>query len=252
MLNWSSTLLTSLQNDQPYPNLSREFPDASVEDAYAVQKQFVRQLEQSKQWGNIVGFKAAVTAPQAQQAMGIEAGIMGVLFENGAREANSTLNLDRPVLFETEIGFVVGKTISTPVTVDNVAEYIRAYMPVIELAAPNLTQRPNGVDIIAANSASYAFIKGTQVTSKISAEIDAIEIRQQQNNEELYCVQAGAIMAGQIDALTWLINEVLSQDYVIQPEQFLITGTIGPMVPAKPGNYKADFAQLGEIKFTVA
>ena len=55
-------------------------------------------------------------------------------------------------------------------------------------------------------------------------------------------------MAGQLDALTWLINEVLDQGYEIKPEQFLITGTIGPMVPATPGRYSADFAQLGEIK----
>ena len=252
MLNWSNTLLTSLENGEPYPNLSSKFPDASVEEAYAAQKQFVSQLEQSKQWGDIAGFKAAVTAPQAQQAMGLKAGIVGVLFAKGAREADSTLELDRPVLFETEIGFVVGHTINTPVTVDNVADYISGYMPVIELAAPNLTERPNGIDLIAANSASYGFIKGIQVTSKISAEIDTIQIRQQQNDDELYCVHAGAIMEGQLDALTWLINEVLGQGYEIQPEQFLITGTIGPMVPAKPGHYRADFAQLGEIKFAVA
>ena len=252
MLDWSNRLLTSLQNGQPYPNLSTEHPSASVTDAYAIQKQFVSQLTQSQQWGDIVGFKAAVTAQQAQQAMGLEAGIVGVLFAKGAREADSTLVLDRPVLFETEIGFIVGKTINTAVTVDNVAEYIRAYMPVIELAAPNLAERPNGIDLIAANSASYGFIRGTQVSSQISADIDTTQIRQRQNDEELYSVQAGAIMAGQLDALTWLINEVLDQGYEIKPEQFLITGTIGPMVSATPGRYSADFAQLGEIKFAVA
>ncbi|MFQ3347190.1 MAG: hypothetical protein ACI8RT_000924, partial [Candidatus Azotimanducaceae bacterium] len=39
MLNWTKTLLTSVQNNQPYPSLSGDFPAASVEDAYAVQKQ---------------------------------------------------------------------------------------------------------------------------------------------------------------------------------------------------------------------
>ena len=252
MLDWSNKLLTSLQNGQPYPNLSKKHPNASVANAYAVQKQFVSQLEESKQWGKIAGFKAAVTAHQAQQAMGLDAGIVGVLFTKGARKPNSTLELDRQVLFETEIGFVVGKTITTPVTVDSVAEYISAYMPVIELAAPNLAERPNGIDLIAANSASYGFIRGTQVTSEISTDIDTTQICQRRNDEELYSVNAGAIMEGQLDALTWLINEVLNQGYQIKPRQFLITGTIGPMVPATPGLYSADFAQLGEIKFEVA
>ncbi len=252
MLDWSNNLLTSLQKGRPYPNLSNEYPNASVTDAYAVQKQFVGQLEQSQQWGDIVGFKAAVTAPQAQQAMGLKAGIVGGLFAKGGREPNSSLTLDRQVLFETEIGFVVGKTINKVVTVDNVADYISAYMPVIELAAPNLAQRPNGIDLIAANSASYGFIKGAQVASRISTDIDAIQISQEQDDEVLYSVKAGDIMSGQLDALTWLINEVLDQGYEIKPEQFLITGTIGPMVPAKTGLYSADFAQLGEISFQVA
>ena len=252
MLDWSNRLLTSIENGQPYPNLSTEHPNASTANAYAVQKQFVSQLEQSQHWGNIVGFKAAVTAQQAQQAMGLETGIMGVLFAKGASEANCTLVLDRPVLFETEIGFVVGKTITTPVTADNVAQYISAYMPVIELAAPNLAERPSGIDLIAANSASYGFIRGNQIASGIGADIDTIQIRQWHNDQELYAVQSGDIMAGQVDALTWLINEVLAQGYTISPKQFLITGTIGPMVPAQSGRYRADFAQLGEIAFAVA
>jgi 2-keto-4-pentenoate hydratase len=251
MLNWTKTLLTSVQNNQPYPSLSGDFPAASVADAYAVQKQFVAELAQSHLWGDIVGFKAAVTASQAQQAMGIDTGIMGVLFAKGARTADSTLDLDRPVLLETEIGFIVGKTITAPVTINTVADHISAYMPMIELAAPNFPQRPTGVDLIAANSASYGFIRGNPVAARISAEIDTLQIQQQQNEELLYVIQAGAVMDGQLHALTWLINEVLSQGYIIQPEQFLITGSIGAMIPAKPGKYRADFAQLGEIKFTV-
>ena len=252
MLDWSKKLLASLQNGQPYPNLSKEHPNASVANAYAVQKQFVSLLEQSQHWGEVAGFKAAVTAHLAQQAMGLDAGVVGVLFTKGARKADYTLELDRQVLFETEIGFVVGRNITSPVTVDSVAEYISAYMPVIELAAPNLAERPNGIDLIAANSASYGFIQGTQVTSKISTDIDTTRISQRHNGEELYSVNAGAIMEGQLDALTWLINEILIQGYELKPQQLLITGTIGPMTPAMPGRYSADFAQLGEIKFEVA
>ena len=75
MLDWSNRLLTSLQNGQPYPNLSTEHPSASVTDAYAIQKQFVSQLTQSQQWGDIVGFKAAVTAQHDKSAIDLSQGI---------------------------------------------------------------------------------------------------------------------------------------------------------------------------------
>lgn len=252
MLDWSNNLLIALQNNQPYPSLSDAHPEATVKDAYVIQRQFVSALELSELWGQVVGYKAAVTAKQAQQAMGIDAGIMGVLFSHAASSSGCTLQLDKPTLLETEIGFRIAKAITQPVSIDNVADYIGAYMPMIELAAPNLTQRPNAIDLVATNSASFGFIEGAAVKSRISADIDSIQISQHHNDTRAYTVRAGEVMEGQLHALTWLINEVLHQGYKIQPGHLLITGSLGAMLPAKPGNYRAEFAQLEEIEFTVA
>jgi 2-keto-4-pentenoate hydratase len=59
-------------------------------------------------------------------------------------------------------------------------------------------------------------------------------------------------MAGQREALTWLINSTLAQGYALRPGHVLMTGSIGSMHPGKAGKYRADFGALGDITFAIA
>lgn len=251
MHNWPQALLSCVTKNQLYPSVSEEYPKTAVNDAYALQKQFVMALEDTSVLGEIAGFKAALTAKPAQSAMAVEDSIVGVLFSSGEQHPNSTLVLDRPTLLETEIGFSVGRKIDRCVTVEDVPTFIESYMPIIELAAPNLAQRPNGIDLIATNAASYGFIKGAAANAALDEQIDRIKISQSYNGERLYAAHAGEVMGGQIKALTWLINQVIDLGYEIYPGHLLITGSIGAMAPAQPGHYRANFAQLGDIEFDI-
>ena len=107
------------------------------------------------------GYKAALTAVPAQQAMGINEPI-GVVFEHAAYQADSatTVATDRLVLLETEAGFTLRKEITAPVAKDDVFDAIACCSGMIELASPNLQQRPTGADLIANNAASYGCISG--------------------------------------------------------------------------------------------
>ena len=58
---------------------------------------------------------------------------------------------------------------------------------------------------------------------------------------------AGSVMAGQRDALIWLINQILAQGYELRPGHVLMTGSIGSMHPGKAGRYRADFGALGGL-----
>ena len=77
---WAAEQLQRLRDQRPYRNLSANYPNASIEDAYSLQRAFVNALIEAGDWGSVVGYKAALTAPQAQQAMGSTHPVVGVLF----------------------------------------------------------------------------------------------------------------------------------------------------------------------------
>ena len=246
-----------LRNNQPYKNLSTDCPEATIADAYALQRAFVQALAEAGDWGAIAGYKAALTAPQAQKMMGVAQPVIGVLFSNGERPSQHLVQTDRPVMLETELGFRLNAPITHAVDEHSATGYVGQVAPMVELAAPHLQQRPNGVDLIASNSATYGYITGnpyqadwhkTEAPSAVP-DLDGLNISLFQKNDLLHAEVAGSIMEGQWQALTWLINEVLAQGYVLSAEHLLMTGSVGALHPAKPGEYRSDHGPLGCIEF---
>ena len=254
--DWAAEQLQRLRDQRPYRNLSADYPDASIEDAYDLQRAFVNALIEAGDWGSVVGYKAALTAPQAQQAMGSTHPVVGVLFGGGERLAQRPVSTDRPVMLETELGFRLHQGLATTQTEQNVGACIRSVTPMIELAAPNLEQRPSAIDLVASNSATYAFISGTAVDAEwqdpsARPNLDRVSIGLFQDGNILHAESAGSIMQGQWHALTWLLNEVMRLGYPLATDHLLMTGSIGALHPGKPGDYRAEYGALGNIEFTL-
>jgi len=198
----------------------------------------------------VSGFKAALTAAAAQQAMDVDAPIVGVLFADGDLTAEQTIHLQKQALLETEIGFVCARDITAPVNVDTVLANMSGCMPMIELASPNLANKPNGLDLVATNAASYCYLQGP--LQPADTPLDALTVRLEMGDETLLSGRGGEVLGGQLDALTWLVNQVLERDYAIKAGHILMTGSIGGMTPARPGDYTADFETLGSLTFRLA
>ena len=75
---WLDAALTKTLAGEPVQNISVNHPDISMDEAYALQHELVGKLRDHGGWGEIYGYKAALTALPAQQAMGITEPIIGV------------------------------------------------------------------------------------------------------------------------------------------------------------------------------
>jgi 2-keto-4-pentenoate hydratase len=253
---WLDAVLANTLAGKPVQNISVDYPDISIGDAYSLQRELVRKLQDHGGWGRVYGYKAALTAEPAQQAMGINEPIVGVLFERAVHQADgaTAIKTDRPVLLETEVGFTLGKPITKPVTEHDVFDAITHCRGMIELASPNLQQRPTSVDLISNNSASYGCIVGASNKHPLDIDLDAIPVtlrRLAAEDEVLHTATAGSVMAGQRDALIWLINSALAQGYTLQAGHMLMTGSIGSMHSGKAGKYRADLGALGDLTFAL-
>ena len=264
--SWINAAADNVVAGKPIENIRLSQPDISTDNAYALQRQLIQQLRENQAWGGICGYKAALTAEVAQQAMGVHEPVIGVLFSYGARSAQAEgslgIDTDRPVLLETELGFTLNQRIQDAVTPDTVKTMVSHCQGVIELAAPNLQQRPSGVDLISSNSASYGFITAAATHDPMSVVLDNLDVSltrleaqgatpQSSEPALLHSFAAGTVMEGQWQALAWLVNRVLEQGYELEPGHLLMTGSIGNMHPAKPGKYVADFAVLGQLTFHI-
>ena len=247
---FTDDLLECEQNSIAYPNLTENYPGETIDKAYTVQRNFINKLVDSRILGGIIGYKAALTAKSAQDAMNIGEAVIGVLFQKNQTTAES-LVVDRQVAVETEFGYVTNKKIKDPVLAREVHKLISSYCPVVEIASPNLLNRPNGIDLISSNSATYRFIRGKNhgVQEQISSlnPLDNFTVELKMGDQTLHKESSGNVMSGQADALTWLINEVVKRGYAIPAGSFLMTGSIGPAHPAKNGVYDANFSDLGSI-----
>jgi len=248
---FADRLVLAHAKGEPIPNLSRE-ASIDMSAAYQIQAAYVKgRLAKDA----VAGFKAGLTSSEAQAHFGINRPIFGVLFKSGNYSQNSTISLKKYhyLMVETELGFITQKPIKQ--TVNSVAElksYIGQIVPVIELPDVGFALQPvNASDLVAGNTGSMGYIfngninwYGQDVNSlAVSLLHDGVIVNQGQGEDAL---------GDQWEALRWLVNQVLAHGWSIEKGHLLITGALGEMVPAKPGNYRAQFndGAVIEFKFT--
>ena len=47
------------------------------------------------------------------------------------------------------------------------------------------------------------------------------------------------------------MNAAVAAGYELRPGQVLLSGAVGAMMPAEPGDYVADYGALGTLRFAV-
>ena len=246
MSDWPQKFLHAYSERHHYDSITAADDQLSLDDAYDVQHQYVSLRKEV-----VTGYKAALTATAAQQAMGIDAPIIGVLFGSGDFSNATPLELNKQALLETELGFKAAADITSEVTPDTVFTQMAACLPMIEIASPNLATKPNGLDLIATNAASYGYIAGPEHDLE-TMDLDLVHVSLQSGGETLLQGDGGEVLGEQRHALAWLINQVLNRGYTIEAGHLFMTGSIGGMYPAKPGNYSANFGALGDLTFSLA
>jgi 2-keto-4-pentenoate hydratase len=245
-------LVNAHQQGRKIPVLSLHYPELDFNTAYQVQKAYVeRRLSRDR----VAGFKGGLTAAAAWERFGLNGPVTGVLFASGKNENTSIIDKNNfgTLMIETEIGFVIAKPLQHPLEDETeLREYTREVMPVIEL--PDLgfadMQALKGVDIIAANVGAVAFITGPK--QKIDhLDIDSLAVTLNRDGKEVNRGKAADVLSGQRKAALWLIDSIVNQGWKLEPGHIIITGALGRMIPGTPGNYTANWGELGTITFTI-
>ncbi|PXF64215.1 4-oxalocrotonate decarboxylase [Kangiella spongicola] len=212
-----------------------------VEDAYSLQRLSVLQHAIKDP---IIGFKAGLTSEAAQDAFNVDEPLVGALFASGFSRNRSAYVLGNyhDLRMEVELGFLLNQAITKPITKEELPQYIRAVVPIVELPHFRFTRNDQmtALTLITSNVASNQFIMGNTMPYD-SEQIDQIKATLTKNGVTINQGKATDAMGSQKDTLVWMINKLLEVGYTIDKDHLLITGALGTMLPAEKGQYEAYF-----------
>ena len=105
-------------------------------------------------------------------------------------------------------------------------------------------------DMAAASVGSYQVICGKEIPAE-GVDVNAIEMKCTRDGKDFNAGKGTDALGDQWGTLLKLINIIVRNGNTIEPGQFIISGAMGAMLPADPGNYTADFGSFGKIDFVV-
>lgn len=231
-------------------NGQNENPGADdLQSAYQLQYQLVQRVAYP-----IIGYKAGLTSEPGQKKFGVSEPVAGALFQPGLAFDRSVYLLSdhTNLMLETEIGFILNQNITQLVTAEQLPAMIKSVVPVIELPDLRFENPDNitGHGLIVNNVASNKVLVGKPIDVN-SLNINDISTELTRNGVPVIKGKATDAMGDQWQALAWLINRSLRSGYPVSEGNLLITGALGPMIPAERGQYDADFGQLGKLAFSI-
>ncbi len=251
---YAKQLFDAVTAEQPLPRLGYVIEDPTLEQAYRIQRHYIRRALREKTIG---GFKGAGASAGAQKSMGIPGPLTGVLFAEGRLDYSGGVSevgaaADRFIV-ETEIGYVLGVDIGYEVLTDQqMQDAVQAILPVIELP-DDLSPLVNNIALVenvSANIGSERFLVGP---ARKPSEVDpnALPIRLTVDGKTLHETNGNIAKGGQWHNLRTIVNQLVRQGYEIPQGAVVISGALGGVHKAVTGRYVADFSDLGRIEFRV-
>jgi 2-keto-4-pentenoate hydratase len=231
-------------------------PDGAGSESAALARAMQGQQALVRAWPateRIAGYKIAFGTPEMQRRFALDRPAVAVLPAAGARCAEpgapcsvTLAGYGRPVV-ELEVALRLGSAITeAPANEAALLAHVDGVMPAVELpdlALPG-TAAPRGLDYIATNIGVRGYIVGPVSDPAVLAR----------GAPALSLARGGAVLAsgsgaGALGAALVLVGEALAAGYELRPGQVLLTGAVGGMVPAEPGDYVAQYGALGELHF---
>ncbi|MDW3220203.1 MAG: fumarylacetoacetate hydrolase family protein [Acidimicrobiales bacterium] len=245
-------LIAAADTAAPCPPVRDLVPDATLADGYAVQR-LVR--ERTEAGRRRVGRKIGLTSAAVQQQMGVDTPDVGVLHADMAFADGQTIpfaSLLQPRI-EAEVAFVLGADLpSAPVTAPDVAAATDHVVAAIEVCASRIAGWDITIfDTVADNASSGVFVLGDTPVAldQIHDALPGAEMTVVCEGDVISVGTGAACMDHPINAVVWLANAVAEQDEPLRAGEIILSGSLGPLVPARAGaTYEATITGLGSVR----
>lgn len=207
------------------------------------------------------GFKAGLTSSAAQHKFNSDRAVYGVLPPDSkvASEKPIQISMFDRGMIELEMAFRLREAVASPIAdVASLKKLVAEVAPAFELPDLGLLKNPtDGVlGIVRANVAARSFVVGEatlfeKLMAKKGFDLDALVVELRCNDDVVLSASSGDMLGGQWQNLLDLINDRVGQGWVIQSNQWLLTGAIGQMLPLQAGRFEGQISELGGLAINV-
>jgi 2-keto-4-pentenoate hydratase len=236
-----------------FHNLPADIAPQTVAEAYAAQLALVPLLAARK--GKVAGLKIATTTKVMQQLMGIDHPCGGTIFEHTVHRSPAAIRLAdyRHVMIECELALRLARDLpisSAPYAAQSVKPAIGAVMPAFELIEDRNAdyKQTSALSLIADNCWNGGIVLGAPVAydGRPLAGIGGRLTVNESNTHDGRTDDA-------LETLAWIANLAAGQSRPLAAGMVVITGSVIPTLPIKPGDRFA-FALdgLGTTEVTAA
>jgi 2-oxo-hept-3-ene-1,7-dioate hydratase len=240
----------------PVRQLSLDYPDMTIEDAYAVQHAGVGlKLAEGRR---LLGRKIGLTSQTMQRAVSIDEPDYGALYDDMFFEDGSRVPYGRFIRprVEVELAFVLGETLKGPgCTMFDVLRAVEYVTPALEIldSRVQMTDPDTGhtrtiVDTIADNAADAGLVLGGRVVRPMDVDLRWVSALLYRNGVIEESGVAAAVLNHPANGVAWLANKLAPYDVSLEPGQVILAGSFTRPVHAYDGDtFHADFGPLGNI-----
>jgi 2-oxo-hept-3-ene-1,7-dioate hydratase len=236
--------------------LSLKHPDATMDDAYAIQDAWVKQKMAAGR--TVIGWKIGLTSKAMQYALNIDIPDSGVLFDDMLFEDGAVIPADRFIQprIEAEIAFVMKAPLKGPdvsiFDVLNATDYVTPALEILDTRIlrvdPETKKARTIVDTISDNAANAGIVIGGR-----QMRPDAVDMRWMgaivSRNAEVEETGLGAgVLNHPARGIAWLANRLAQYGSGIEAGQIVLAGSFIRPIEARHGDtITADFGPYGTI-----
>lgn len=237
-------------------HFSLEFPDITIDDAYAIQKAWVaRKLRAGR---TIRGHKIGLTSKAMQYSSNINEPDYGALLDDMFFADGSTLPMERFIVprLEVELAFVLGKRLAGPnctiFDVLNAADFVTPAIEIIDARIhqvdPETKATRKVTDTISDNAANAALVMGGRPFKLLDADIRWISALCFRNGVIEESGVAAAVLNHPANGVAWLANKLAPHGEALDAGEVILSGSFTRPVYARAGDtFHIDYGSYGSI-----
>lgn len=237
--------------------LSAEYPAATMDDAYAVQRAYVdRKLSDGRK---IIGWKIGLTSRAMQQQLNITTPDSGVLLDDMAFANGATIPANRFIAprIEAEIAFVMKAPLDGDVTRDQVLAATDYVAPALEILDTRIVRAEAGktrtiIDTISDNAANAGIVMGN-TRHDPNADLRWVGAIVKRDGVVEETGLGAGVLDDPVTGIIWLARRMAQYGQRIEPGQIILSGSFIRAMECPSGSrIDADFGPFGHLTCTFA
>jgi 2-oxo-hept-3-ene-1,7-dioate hydratase len=235
---------------------SLELPEITIEDAYALQKEWVRR--KVAEGRKPIGHKIGLTSRAMQRSSNINEPDYGVLLDDMLFKDGFDIPIERFIVprVEVELAFILKDRLSGPsCTIFDVLKATDYVIPAIEIIDARIQQvdpetrvTRKVFDTISDNAANAGLVLGGRPVKPDDIDLRWVAAILYRNGVIEESGVAAAVLNNPVNGPAWLANKLHAYDVALEPGEIILGGSFTAPVPARAGDtFHVDYGPLGSI-----